>query len=137
MATRRLFFPAACLLALAAFAGCGDSQGQPMDMASGGGNDLAGGSSGPTVGGTVTGLAGGGLVLQNNGGDNLTVAGSGAFTFPTPLTDGASYEVSILTQPTSPPQLCAVANGKGTIVGGASVSSVAVRCAPVVRFVLV
>ena len=137
MATRRRFFPAACLLA--AIAGCGNgSHGQPMDMASGGGGDLAdGGSSGPTVGGTVSGLAGTGLVLQNNGGDDLTVAKSGAFTFATPLSDGASYDVSIKTQPTSPPQLCAVADGKGAIAGGASVSTVAVRCAPVVRFVLV
>jgi serine/threonine protein kinase, bacterial len=30
-----------------------------------------------TIGGTVTGLAGTGLVLQNNGGDNLTVTAEG------------------------------------------------------------
>jgi len=132
MAIRRLFLPA-----LLALAGCGDGHGQPMDMASGGGDLADGSSSGPTVGGTVTGLAGAGLVLQNNGGDDLTVATSGAFSFATPLADGASYDVTILTQPASPPQICAVANGKGTIAGGASVSSVAVRCAPVVRFVLV
>ncbi|MDB4966036.1 MAG: hypothetical protein JWN44_1725, partial [Myxococcales bacterium] len=138
MATRRLIvlagWPTGWLLAFTAFAGCGDGHGQPMDMASSGG-DLA--SPGPTVGGSITGLAGSGLVLQNRGGDNLTVGASGAFTFATPLADNASYDVSILTQPTSPPQICAVANGKGTIAGGASVSTVAVRCAPVVRFVLV
>lgn len=137
MARRPLFSSTGWLCVLVAFAGCGNGSNGPKDMASGGG-DLAGdGSSGPTVGGTVTGLAGAGLVLQNNGGDDLTVSASGTFSFATPLADGASYDVSILTQPASPTQICAVANGKGTIAGGASVSSVAVRCAPVVRFVLV
>ena len=38
------------------------------------------------VGGSVAGLAGSGLVLQNNGGDNLLIAADGPFTFPTALT---------------------------------------------------
>src|SRR5947207_4352663 len=38
-----------------------------------------------TVGGTVTGLTGSGLVLRNNGGDNLPIGGNGAFTFSTPI----------------------------------------------------
>ena len=41
-----------------------------------------------TVGGVVTGLTGSGLVLQNNGGDNLTVGSDGPFTFHTGLTRG-------------------------------------------------
>ncbi|HEY2749325.1 MAG TPA: beta-propeller fold lactonase family protein [Polyangia bacterium] len=137
MARRGLFVSLGwSLVGLVAFAGCGNGHGQPMDMTVGG-SDLADGSSGPTVSGTVTGLAASPVVLQNNGGDDLTVNASGAFIFTTPLADGDSYDVSILTQPSSPPQICTVSNGKGTIVGGASVSSVAVRCAPVVRFVLV
>src|SRR5215831_20631647 len=36
-----------------------------------------------TIGGTVTGLSGTGLVLQDNGGDNLAVSASGPFTFAT------------------------------------------------------
>ena len=36
------------------------------------------------VGGTVAGLTGSGLVLQNNLGDNLTVADDGTFTFADP-----------------------------------------------------
>jgi 6-phosphogluconolactonase (cycloisomerase 2 family) len=137
MALPRLFVSTGWLLALVAFGGCGDNSNHPNDLAGGGGDMAGDASSGPTVGGTVTGLAGTGLVLQNNGGDDLTVSASGAFTFATPLADGAAYDVSILTQPASPAQICAVANGKGTIAGGASVTSVAVRCAPVVRFVLV
>ena len=38
-----------------------------------------------SIGGTVSGLVGTGLVLQNNGADNLTFTVSGAFTFATPL----------------------------------------------------
>src|ERR1035438_3387884 len=61
----------------------------------------SGGSTGPfTIGGTVTGLSGTGLVLQDNGGDNLTVAKSGAFTFLTSIANGGAYLVTVSTQPT-------------------------------------
>src|SRR6266481_3731855 len=43
-----------------------------------------------TIGGTVTGLVGSGLVLQNNGADNLPVSG-GSFTFATGLPVGVPY----------------------------------------------
>jgi hypothetical protein len=80
-----------------------------------------------TIGGTVTGLAGTGLVLQNNGGNNLTIATNGSFTFSTASADGASYNVTVLTQPSSPNQMCSVTNGTGT-VAGVNVTSVAVNC---------
>ena len=38
-----------------------------------------------TIGGSVAGLAGAGLVLRNNNGDDLTLDVNGAFTFATPL----------------------------------------------------
>jgi Galactose oxidase, central domain len=81
-----------------------------------------------TVGGTVSNLQGSGMVLQDNGGDNLTVSGTGTvnFTFATTLLAGANYAVTIKTQPTNPSQTCTVTNGSGTIVG--SVSSVQVAC---------
>ncbi len=79
-----------------------------------------------TVGGTVTGLTGT-LVLQNNGGDDLTVNATGTFAFATPLASGSAYAVTVKTQPGSPKQTCAVASGSGT-VGGANVTSVAVTC---------
>src|SRR4051812_24811027 len=110
MAFRRLSRSAAWLVGFVAFAGCGDGQGHPADLSSGGG-DLGAGSPGPPVGGTVTGLAGGGLVLQNNGGDDLAVTAAGPFAFATALGDGATYDVTIKTQPTSPTQLCADSNG--------------------------
>jgi hypothetical protein len=78
--------------------------------------------------GTVTGLAGTGLVLQNNGGDDLAVSADGEFSFPSPIASGAPYNVTVLTQPSGPSQSCTVANGSGTI-GAADVTSVAVTCA--------
>ncbi len=80
-----------------------------------------------TIGGTVTGLTGTGLVLQDNGGDNLTVTQNGAFTFATALASGKAYAVTVLTQPTSPSQTCTVSGGSGT-TGSANVTSVAVSC---------
>jgi hypothetical protein len=78
--------------------------------------------------GTVTGLAGTGLVLQNNGGDDLAISADGEFSFPSPIASGASYTVTVLTQPSGPSQSCTVANGSGTI-GAADVTNVAVTCA--------
>lgn len=78
-----------------------------------------------TVGGNVSGLGGSGLVLQLNGGNDLPVAANGAFTFPGGLTSGASYSVTIGTQP--PAQTCTVGNGSGTIAG-ANVTNVSVTC---------
>jgi hypothetical protein len=80
-----------------------------------------------TVGGNVSGLAGSGLVLQLNGGNNLPVAANGSFTFPTALADGTAYVVTVGTQPSSPTQTCAVTNGSGTIAG-ANVTNVVVTC---------
>jgi hypothetical protein len=81
-----------------------------------------------TVGGTVTGLAGAGLVLQNNGGDSLKVPASGSFVFPTTLITGNSYLVSVSSQPTSPDQTCVVANGSGIVADG-NITTIAIQCA--------
>ena len=79
-----------------------------------------------TVGGTVSGLNGT-VVLQNNGGNNLSISANGGFTFTTALATGGAYSVTVLTQPVS--QTCAVANGAGT-VSGANVTGVTVTCPP-------
>src|SRR5450432_1045131 len=81
-----------------------------------------------TVGGTVTGLAGTGLVLQDNGGDDLTVSASGAFVFATSVASGATFAVTVKTQPTAPAQTCAVSGGSGT-TGAASVTSATINSA--------
>jgi 6-phosphogluconolactonase (cycloisomerase 2 family) len=90
-----------------------------------------------SVGGTITGLTGAGLVLQDNGGDNLTVAANaGTFTFATPLPVGSTYAVTVATQPTGPTEVCTVANGTGAISVG-NITSVTVTCTSVGRYVYV
>ena len=80
-----------------------------------------------TVGGTVTGLQGdGGLVLQNNGGDTLTISANGTFGFASSLPPGSSYAVTVKTQPSTPSQKCTVTGGSGTIAS--NVTSVNVTC---------
>jgi len=93
----------------------------------GGGNNGGGGSGSFSVGGTVNGLTGTGLVLVNNGGDALTVTGSGTvpFTFATKVS--GAYAVTVQTQPSNPSQTCTVTNGSGTAT--ANVNSVQVTCA--------
>ena len=81
-----------------------------------------------TVGGAVSGLAGSGLVLEDNGADALSVGASGPFTFATAVASGGAYAVAVATQPTNPWQTCTTANGTGT-VGNGPVSSVLVSCA--------
>jgi hypothetical protein len=81
-----------------------------------------------TVGGTISGLAAGAeVVLQNNGGNNLTRNANGAFTFTTPVASGAAYAVTVLTNPSTPAQTCAVTVGSGN-VAAANVTTVVVTC---------
>jgi hypothetical protein len=79
-----------------------------------------------TIGGSVSGLSGSGLVVQDNGGDNLSITANGSFTFATAITAGASYSVTVKTQPSNPAQTCTVTGGSGT--ANASVTSVSVTC---------
>jgi len=84
-----------------------------------------GGGSSPlyTIGGSVSGLTGT-VVLQNNGGNNLSVSANGAFTFPTAVDSASAYAVTVLTQPLGPS--CVVKNGSGTASG--DVTGVSVAC---------
>ncbi len=76
------------------------------------------------VGGTVSGLSGT-VVLQDNGGDDLSVSASGGFTFATALAAGSAYNVTVQTNPAG--QTCSVANGSGT-VGSSDITNIAVTC---------
>jgi len=80
-----------------------------------------------SVSGTVSGLAGTGLVLQNNGEDDLAIDSDGSFTFANTLTNGSNYNVEVTEYPLDPLQSCWVANGNGTI-NGADVTDVTVEC---------
>jgi hypothetical protein len=81
-----------------------------------------------TIGGTISGLAtGASVILQDNGGDALTLTANGSFTFKTPVTGPTdAYAVTVNTQPTTPNQICTVANGSGTAT--ANVTNVTVTC---------
>lgn len=82
---------------------------------------------GKTIGGSITGLTGSGIVLQNNGGDNLAVtAGSTQFSFVKTIARGESYAVTVLTQPQN--QTCTVSNGSG-MVADVNVSNIIISCA--------
>lgn len=75
------------------------------------------------IGGSLSGLGTGlSVVLQNNGGDNLTVTANGTFTFVTKVS--GSYAVTVLTQPTN--QNCSVTGGSGT--ASSNVTGIAVAC---------
>src|SRR5580658_3826611 len=94
------------LLASVFLAAC---SGLPSSSTSSG----TGTGTGPfTIGGTVTGLTGTGLVLQDNGADNLAVKASGSVTFA--------------TQPTNQAQSCAVTGGSGKAT--ANVTTIAIAC---------
>ena len=115
-------------------AACGGGGGTPDTGGDGGGGTPdTGGDGGATtdnftMGGTLSGLApGASVTLQNNDGDDLPLTADGSFSFATALTDGSTYSVAVLTQPTSPSQTCTVTNGGGTL-NGANVTNVAVAC---------
>jgi len=89
-----------------------------------------------SVSGTVSGLQGdGGLVLQINGGNTLTISADGNFTFTSSLSPGAGYAVAVKTQPSTPSQNCTVAGGSGTIASNVTGVNVTCRGIPVVTAV--
>ena len=142
---RQLSFTTLRALVFAVCAGgmlvaCGDALDSAGDTISngGGGNGTIGGGGGTTsssggtqtsytIGGKVTGLLGAGLVLANNAGDILPIASNGIFNFSNRAAAGATYAVTVFTQPTNPSQICTVANGTGTVVS-ANVITVSVTC---------
>lgn len=77
-----------------------------------------------SIGGTVSGLSGS-LVLQNNGGDDLTVNSNGGFTFATQEPDGASYNITFKTSPSG--QTCTTTGAGGTV--HAANVSISISCA--------
>jgi hypothetical protein len=80
------------------------------------------------IGGVVTGLQGSGLTLASPGQPNLVVAaGATTFAFASRVASGASFAVTVLQQPGSPAQVCAVTGGTG-VVGATDVTGVAVSC---------
>ena len=86
------------------------------------------------VGGVVSGLTGNGLVLQNNGGDDLSITGNGPFVFSTPLPANTTYSVTVHQQSTDPTLNCIVMNaGRKGVVQSANVTAVSVVCTTVAQ----
>jgi hypothetical protein len=81
-----------------------------------------------SVGGVVVGVASG-VVLTNNGADDLPVGSDRPFTFPTKVPSGMRFAVAIKNAggPSGGP--CDVSGASGTI-GGGDVTSVVVNCTP-------
>lgn len=79
-----------------------------------------------TLGGSITGLVSSGLVLAN-GTDTVPVAANAAsFTLPTAVAVGATYTVTVQTQPIG--LMCTVTDGTATMPAS-DVTSVQVACA--------
>ena len=80
-----------------------------------------------SIGGTLTGLQQPGLVLQNNGTDNLALSSDSDFTFSIKLDDTSSYNVTVLKNSDENLQRCSVINGTGTLAGE-DISNIEVHC---------
>lgn len=80
------------------------------------------------IGGTLSGLSGSGLVLHLDAGsitEDRAIGDDGLYAFAASVAPGASYNVSIGTQPVG--QSCTLANASGTM-GNADIDNVAVTC---------
>jgi hypothetical protein len=122
---RILFISSMLLFTLAGCGGgggSGDSSSAETEAASAGSF---------TVSGTVSGLSSGAsLVVQNNAGDDLTLTSDGStfsFTFATAVTNGSTYDVTVLTQPTSPEAFCNIHNSQGSLAG-VNITDVTINC---------
>jgi hypothetical protein len=102
--------PCSLGLLLATLSACGGGGGGPSDF---------------TVGGSIAGLTAPGLVLTNGSGSVSPAADATTFNFPSALTTGTAFDVTINSQPNG--LTCIVSNGTGT-VGSANVTSVKINC---------
>jgi len=80
-----------------------------------------------TVGGTVSGLAGNGLTLKLDNNSAISISANGTYSFPTLISSGTNYQVSIINQPTTLNQTCTLINANGN-VNNTNVTDVNVSC---------
>lgn len=80
-----------------------------------------------TIGGSISGLTANGLVLVNGGVTLPLASGTTEFTFPSTVTYGQTYGVTVLSNPTG--LFCSVGNGAGTMQD-ADVATITVTCVP-------
>ncbi len=83
-----------------------------------------------SIGGTISWPASGvsgSVTLETNNGDFVTeAAGTTSFTFPTPLSTGTQYSVTVLVQPTG--GTCTVTGNATGVVDTTDITNVAVTC---------
>lgn len=85
------------------------------------------------IGGTVNGLTQTGLILQNNGTDDLSLQPFvSPYEFPIPVPQGGSYDVTILRQPVG--EFCSLINDSGTNVQS-PITDVDVNCRSVLTYI--
>ena len=89
------------------------ASGLPLTLVGCWGGDGADAPAGAAIGGSVAGLSTAGLVLANGNDTAIVAAGATSFTFPSALAVGASYAVTVQTQPAN--ESCVVTNGSGTV----------------------
>ena len=78
------------------------------------------------IGGNVTGLSASGLVLRNNGGNDLTVpSGATSFQFTESVSYGGGYAVTVAQQPTG--LTCTPSNNSGNNVMN-NVITISITC---------
>lgn len=77
-----------------------------------------------SIGGSVSNLIGS-LVLQNNGGDSLTITADSGFVFPAQITNGTAYNITLSQQPSD--QICSISNGSGS-VNASDITNITVIC---------
>lgn len=79
------------------------------------------------VRGAVQGLDAVGLVLENNGRDDIALSKDGIFVFARPLASRAAYAVTVAQQPNG--ETCMVHGGTG-VIDSSDVADISVLCAP-------
>ena len=80
-----------------------------------------------SIRGSVSGLSGSGLIIQNNGADDLAIASNGSFEFSSTQLSAEQYNVTILSQPNLPGISCAVASESGAI-SNSDIDNVSISC---------
>ncbi|ABZ95191.1 Pentraxin-related protein [Leptospira biflexa serovar Patoc strain 'Patoc 1 (Ames)'] len=81
--------------------------------------------TGHNIGGAVSGLLPGTSVTLTNVNDSITVSSDGNFSFPTKLSTGQSYNVSLTTNGVG--LTCSIANAQG-VVQNSHITNVSVTC---------
>ena len=80
-----------------------------------------------TISGKAENLKSDSLVISNNEDEEITVPEEGSFSFSKQLSFGDDYKVEIVTQPTSPEQVCTIREGSGK-VRNSDISNIRLFC---------